>query len=124
MPENRDNSGRFSPGQSGNPGGRPAGLRAKINSLTNDGNAIVGFIVDVMNGRIDVPIKHRMDAAIWLAERLWGRIDSTVAESTGDVTIQNASAKELLREKLKIRAERSANQQKPMGKGSSNSSAK
>ena len=72
-PENRDGSGRFLPGQSGNPGGRPAGLSGLIRESTNDGAELVEFMLKVFRGELGESVRTRADAATWLADRAFGK---------------------------------------------------
>ena len=64
----------FQPGQSGNPGGRPRGPVAAIRARTRDGEELVGFMLDVLRGRMPgTHLRDRMAAAEWLADRGFGR---------------------------------------------------
>jgi hypothetical protein len=75
MSENRGLSGtsRFQPGQSGNPGGRPKSIFGSlIREQTRDGADLVDFYLDVFRGKRR-PLKLRMEAATWLADRGFGR---------------------------------------------------
>ena len=72
-PQNRDLSGRFLPGQSGNPGGRPAGLSGLIRESTNDGAELVEFMLKVFRGELGESVRTRADAATWLADRAFGK---------------------------------------------------
>lgn len=100
--------GTFRPGQSGNPRGRPRAsgrLSEHIAKATREGREIWEFFLSVMRGEvgdrpflidgealrnkngdpimIPPPIKDRMDAAKWLAERQWGKTP-TVAQPEED----------------------------------------
>ena len=72
-PQIRDTTGRFVPGQSGNPGGRPKGFRNYINDVTADGNDLVDFVISVFRGDHGEDMRLRMDAATWLADRGFGK---------------------------------------------------
>jgi hypothetical protein len=65
---------RWKPGQSGNPGGRPKGLPAKIGALTRDGQDIINKFHEIAfgNGR-GWTSRDRVDALKWLSDRKWGK---------------------------------------------------
>ena len=71
-PQNRDTTGRFVPGQSGNPGGRPVGFHNYIQERTSDGSELTDFVLSVFRDE-NVSNKERMDAATWLADRGFGK---------------------------------------------------
>jgi hypothetical protein len=68
-------------GQSGNPKGR-ASAGAKfarvIRSRTNDGQALLEFALEVMEGKHGAELSDRIDALKWLADRGWGKAVETV----------------------------------------------
>lgn len=71
--QNRGEAGRFKPGQSGNPGGRPKGLaRTTRELLGDDGLAIVEFWAHVMADE-GARTPDRLEASRLLAERGWGK---------------------------------------------------
>ena len=71
-PHNRDETGRFLAGQSGNPGGRPVGFHNYIQERTGDGSELTDFVLSVFRGENGASTKERMDAATWLADRGFG----------------------------------------------------
>jgi len=88
-PKNRDTTGRFVPGQSGNPGGRPAGFHNYIQERTADGSELADFVLSVFRDE-NASNKERMDAARWLADRGFGKPTVNAdaqAPSIGDFTI-------------------------------------
>ena len=72
-PQNRDTAGRFLPGVSGNPGGRPLGFAAEIREQTRDGAELIEFMLAVFRGEHGEDIRTRADAATWLADRGHGK---------------------------------------------------
>jgi hypothetical protein len=70
----------FRKGESGNPGGRPPGLRRAIQQATDDGRDLVDLMLKVMAGRairIDgrlyrPTLADRLAAVDWLATRGFG----------------------------------------------------
>ena len=71
--QNRDRSGRFPKGVSGNPGGRPQGLaRATRELVGEDGHKLAEFWLSIM----DDPMRRdsdRLEASRLLADRGWGK---------------------------------------------------
>jgi hypothetical protein len=104
-PENRDTSGRFLPGVSGNPGGRPVGLSGMIRDATNEGAELIEFVLGLFRGEHGSDIRMRADAASWLADRGFGKNTQSPADSDGcprcaAFDIEMVTAKEQLSEKL------------------------
>lgn len=83
-PQNRDETGRFKPGCSGNPGGRPAGFAKLIQEKTRDGVTLVEFMLRVFGGKVKASLAQRMEAATWLADRGFGRPKQAVEHSMDD----------------------------------------
>src|SRR5262249_49067327 len=81
--QNRDRSGRFPKGVSGNPGGRPQGLaRATRELVGEDGMKLAEFWVSIMED----PLRRdsdRLEASRLLAERGWGKA-AVFAPQEGD----------------------------------------
>jgi hypothetical protein len=62
----------FKPGQTGNPGGRPRGLAELVRQETKDGAELVAFHLRILRGRKQ-PLRYRLEAAAWLADRGFGK---------------------------------------------------
>ena len=68
----------FVPGVSGNPGGRPKGLARRVRELVGDnGELILEFMVEVL-GDDSARTADRLQAAMWLADRGFGKAVQTV----------------------------------------------
>lgn len=78
--ENRNLAGRFPPGVSGNPGGRPKGLRSMIREQTGDGAELVAFALAVLRGKRRAMMKQRLEALYWLADRGFGKAAITLPD--------------------------------------------
>ena len=88
-PQNRDLTGRFIAGQSGNPSGRPKGFRAYIKESTAEGNELVEVVLGVLRDQT-ASNRERMEAATWLADRGFGKpaaVRDDDAPGIGDFTI-------------------------------------
>ena len=85
--------GRFLPGISGNPAGRPRGqaLVARIRDETRDGVEIVDFVLSLFRDPTEVP-KLRLEAATWLADRGFGRAQVVTRDGEAPLQIVIASA--------------------------------
>jgi len=64
QPQNRDETGRFLAGQSGNPGGRPVSFHNYTQERTADGSELTDFVLSVFRDE-NATNKERMDAATW-----------------------------------------------------------
>lgn len=60
------------PGVSGNPGGRPKGLTTLVREQTRDGAELVEFMLRLLRGKRQ-PLRYRLEAAAWLADRGFGK---------------------------------------------------
>ena len=63
---------RFQPGHSGNPGGRRVTLCGLIRRATKDGRELVDFHLTVLRDP-QHPLRERLTAAAWLADRGFGK---------------------------------------------------
>jgi hypothetical protein len=92
VPDNRDASGKFKPGQSGNPGGRPRGDLARLirERVTEDGQAspdvLVDFWFSVLANKVpgmegEAKIQDMQRASEVLAERGWGKATQPMEHS-------------------------------------------
>lgn len=93
-------AGKWKPGQSGNPSGRPKGLMKVVQEKTNDGKTLVDIALGIATGELTIKetfydgagVEHekerlpshkdRMVAVEWLADRGFGK-------SVETVTVQN-----------------------------------
>ena len=80
QPRRRGPGRPFQKGTSGNPGGRPRGLRDAIRRATSDGDVLVKMMMRVLagrhvrlHGRVFYPTLDRLWACGWLADRGWGQ---------------------------------------------------
>lgn len=60
-------------GVSGNPGGRPTGLAELVREETREGAELIDFMLRLLRGKRQ-PMRLRMDAAAWLADRGFGKV--------------------------------------------------
>lgn len=63
----------FTPGVSGNPGGRPKGLARKVRELIGDDGRLVAQFMHQLMLDTDARNADRIEAAKWLADRGFGR---------------------------------------------------
>ena len=87
--------GRFVPGVSANPGGRPKGLVRLIRERTGDGTKLITALVDVFEGRTPegFPEGYKLTPGDWwtavkeLTDRGWGKAPMLVevTDSSGPV---------------------------------------
>jgi Family of unknown function (DUF5681) len=94
VPKNRGVSGRYLPGTSGNPNGRPKGLAALVQAETHGGAELVAFMLRVLRQEKQ-PTVLRMQAAQWLADRGFGKAVQQLEGSlvtTVDATVTHVEA--------------------------------
>jgi hypothetical protein len=82
-----------------NPGGRPRGLAARLRAETKDGQQIIDVFKKIALGQLRATTRDRLDAARWIAERMWGKTPDVVITGTMSPE-QQAIASELTREQL------------------------
>lgn len=89
----------FTPGVSGNPGGRPKGLSRRVRELVGDnGEAIAEFMFSVLANEKE-RTADRMEAAKWLADRGFGKaalvVDMGVTEHVFREFLRGLSTEDL-----------------------------
>src|SRR5689334_15594009 len=94
FPANRSPAGRFVPGHSGNPSGRPksAGLAALIKDKTQDGAELVDIALKILRSRRE-ETRYRLEALAFLADRGWGKpiqAHEVTGEGGGEVVFRLA----------------------------------
>lgn len=72
----------FARGNRANPGGRVKGLAALVRAQTAEGAELVAFMLKVLRSP-KRPLRLRMEAAVWLADRGWGRATLPVTDAEG-----------------------------------------
>ncbi len=72
LPQNRDLTGGFIAGQSGNPSGRQKAFRAYIKESTAEGSELIEVVLGVLRDQ-NASNRERMEVATWLADRGFGK---------------------------------------------------
>src|SRR6266851_6724092 len=73
-------------GVSANPGGRPLGIHEEIRQLTGNGKDITRILTECMLGKMPgAKARDRLDAARYLADRLWGKpLEASIVATIND----------------------------------------
>jgi len=76
-------------GVSGNPGGKPKSFGALIREQTGDGAELVAIALEIVRARRK-PVKYRLQALEWLADRGWGKVVQSheLGGGVGSITIR------------------------------------
>src|SRR5262245_51818379 len=64
---------RWGPGQSGHPSGRRKSFVHLVREQTQDGAELVAIALEIVRARRK-PVKYRLQALEWLADRGWGKV--------------------------------------------------
>ena len=67
-------------------GGRPKSLATRLKMATRSGRDVVETVDKILMGEIDAPAAVRLDAAKWIAERIWGKAPDVSLNVNADVT--------------------------------------
>ena len=107
-PQNRDGSGRWPKGVSGNPGGRPQGLAKATRELVGeDGHRLAEFWFSTMQDETRRD-SDRLEASRLLADRGWGKAPTFAAIEEDPLGLEAMEqAAEEFRAKILKLAERS-----------------
>lgn len=85
----------FAPGNRANPGGRPKSFGALIRQQTDDGAELVAIALEIVRARRK-PVKYRLQALEFLADRGWGKpvqeVDARVSHTSGLLVFDYAAA--------------------------------
>jgi hypothetical protein len=88
MPDQTDNSGRFPPGKTGNPGGRPKGLAKLVRETIGEGaaKALIQAFYDLAMDE-DQDGRVRVAAGKEVLDRGWGKAQQSVDVTSGGVPV-------------------------------------
>ena len=86
----RDASGRLKSGAVLNPGGRPKGLAKAVREMVPEGDLVRFFNEVRLNPK--APMRERLEAAKWLADRGYGRVVETQVQIQAELGDPEASA--------------------------------
>ncbi len=95
MPQNRDKTGRFVKGQSGNPGGRPP----RPKELQNYAKQAPKRLRDIADAK-DTPVKVKADIEKWFYEAVYGKATQAVEFEGGPIEVRSLDLSKLSDEEL------------------------